>query len=239
MRKLLTVLLLLACALPLAAQADKADVRRGNREFRKGRFAQADIRYRKALLKDSTSLAANYNLASVQYRQGDFDGASASLAKVQDKAVAAGRGADAFFNAGDAALQKQDYKGAVEAFMQSLVINPDDLDAKENYIYALKKLQDQQQNGGGGDGDDQDQDQDQNNQDQNQDNQDQDQNNQDQDQDNQDQEKPQEQPQREEISPQQAAQMLQAIQAKEKETQDKVEREKAEALKTRNREKNW
>jgi hypothetical protein len=33
--------------------------------------------------------------------------------------------------------------------------------------------------------------------------------------------------------------MLQAIQAKEKETQDKVNKEKAEALKARQREKNW
>ena len=41
------------------------------------------------------------------------------------------------------------------------------------------------------------------------------------------------------ISPQQAQQMLKAIQAKEKETQDKVNREKAEALKSRQKEKNW
>ncbi len=41
------------------------------------------------------------------------------------------------------------------------------------------------------------------------------------------------------ISPQQAQQMLRAIQAKEKETQDKVNKEKAEALKSRQKEKNW
>ena len=41
------------------------------------------------------------------------------------------------------------------------------------------------------------------------------------------------------ISPQQAQQMLRAIQAKEKETQDKVNKEKAESLKSRQKEKNW
>ena len=41
------------------------------------------------------------------------------------------------------------------------------------------------------------------------------------------------------ISPQQAQQMLRAIQAKEKETQDKVNKEKADALKSRQKEKNW
>ena len=38
---------------------------------------------------------------------------------------------------------------------------------------------------------------------------------------------------------QQAQQMLRAIQAKEKETQDKVDKEKAAALKSREKEKNW
>ena len=33
--------------------------------------------------------------------------------------------------------------------------------------------------------------------------------------------------------------MLQAIQAKEKETQEKVNKEKAEAMKSRQKEKNW
>ena len=41
------------------------------------------------------------------------------------------------------------------------------------------------------------------------------------------------------ISPQQAQQMLSAIQAKEKETQDKVNKEKAALLKSKQKEKNW
>ena len=42
-----------------------------------------------------------------------------------------------------------------------------------------------------------------------------------------------------EISPQQAQQILQAIQAKEKETQDKVNKEKADVLQSRQKDKNW
>ena len=41
------------------------------------------------------------------------------------------------------------------------------------------------------------------------------------------------------ISPQQAQQMLNAIQAREKETQDKVNKEKAAVLKSRQKDKNW
>ena len=204
MKRILTILTLLALSLTASAQVDRHDVRAGNRKFKKEEYKQAEIDYRKAVVKDSLSLAGEYNLASTLYRQEDYDGAGKALDAIKDLAPASEYAGDYYFNQGDIALQKEDYAAAVEAFKQSLLLNPGDLDAKENYIYAKKKLQDQQ-NGGGG-----------------QDNQDQSQQTQDQ-----------------KISPQQAQQMLQAIQAKEKETQDKVKKEKAELLRSKQKEKNW
>lgn len=235
MRKYLIIIFLTVCSI-CNAQVDRHDVRSGNRKFKKDDFKHAEIDYRKAVVKDSLSLAGEYNLASTLYRQQDFDGAQKAMETIKE--VAQGS-SDYHYNAGDVALQKKDYAAAVEAFKQSLLLNPGDLDAKENYIYAKKMLENQQNGGGGNDQnqDNQDQNNDQN-QDQNQDNQDQNQdqnNNQDQDQ-NQDQ---QQQPQDQKISPQQAQQMLKAIQAKEKETQDKVNKEKAALLQSKQREKNW
>ena len=213
-----------------SAQVDRREVREGNRKFRGGNFRQAEIDYRKAALKDSLSVAAQYNLASSLYRQEDYAGAAKALETIKDVAPSHPNSADYFYNAGDVALQAENYQAAVEAFKQALLRNPGDLDAKENYIYAKKKLQDQQQDGGGQDNqDNQDQDQ---NQDQNQDQQ---QQQQDQDQNQQQQ---QQQPREQKISPQQAQQMLNAIQAKEKETQDKVNKEKAQANPNK-KEKNW
>ena len=229
--------LMLAPALPAMAQADRHEVRAGNRKFKKGGFKEAEIDYRKAVLKDSLSVAGEYDLASSLYRQEDWQGAQKALETVKDIAPAGADAAKWQYNRGDVALQQKDYATAVDAFKQALLLEPNDLDAKENYIYAKLMLQNQQ-NGGGGGQDNQDN-QDQQNQDQNQDQQDQqqDQNqNQDQNQDNQDQ---QQQHQDQKISPQQAQQMLQAIQAREKETQDKVKKEKAAALKSRQKEKNW
>ena len=246
---LLTVLLS-TVTLSANAQVDKKDVRRGNRDFRKENYKEAEIDYRKALVKDSLSLAANYNLAGTLYRTGDMEQAKQALERFKDSAPASDYGADYYFNLGDVAIAMQDWQGAVEAFGKSLLINPGDLQAKENYIYARKKLQDQQQNQQNQNDQNQDQQNDQNQNDQNQDQQnDQDDRNQDkkddgddkQDQNGQDQNK-QDQPQQGQqpkISPQAAQQMLQAIQAKEKETQDKVNKQKAEALKSRQKEKNW
>ena len=233
MRRLLSILLIF-CALPALAQVDRSEVRAGNRKFRKDRFKEAEIDYRKAALKDSLSLAAEYNLASALYRQQDYAGASKALATVAEQEALP---AQYHYNAGDAALQQKDYAAAVEAFRQALLLDPGDLDAKENYIYAKKMLENQQNGGGGDNRQDQQQDQDQN-QDQNQDQQqNQQQQNQDQKQDQQDQQNQQDQ--QPQISPQQAQQMLRAIQAKERETQDKVNQEKAALLKSRQKEKNW
>ena len=246
MRKLIYILALLSISVAMSAQTDRKEVRSGNRQFRRENYKEAEISYRKALVKDSLSFAANYNLANVLYRGEHYDEAGKVMETVRDAAPASEHGADYFFNAGDIALAKKDYAAAVDAFKQSLLLNPGDLQAKENYIYARKMLENQQQNGGGQDNQqNQDDQQNQDNQD-NQDNQ-QDRNDNQQNQDqqnNQDQQDSQDgrngqQPQPVKISPQQAQQMLKAMQAKEKETQDKVNREKAEALKSRQKEKNW
>ncbi len=244
--------MLCALSLTVSAQVDRHDVRAGNRKFRKGDWKAADISYRKALVKDSTSVPANFNLANTLYRTENYDEAAKTMEKIKDSAPSSANAADYFYNVGDIAIAKKDWQGAVTAFKESLLRNPGDLEAKENYIYA-KKMLENQQNGGGGNGQDnqdnqqnkndqngqgdQNQNQDQNkdkNQDQNQN----DQNNQSQ-QNNQNNQSGQQDGQQMKISPQQAQQMLRAIQAKEKETQDKVNKEKAEALKSRQKEKNW
>lgn len=257
LRYMLVLSMLLSVALTASAQIDRHDVRAGNRKFRKDNWKESDISYRKALVKDSTSVAANYNLANTLYRQENYEEAEKLMKKIGDNASASANAADYWYNTGDIAIAKKDWQGAVNAFKEALLKNPSDMDAKENYIYAKKMLENQQKNGGNGDG--------QNNQDQNNQNQDQNQNGQDQNKDqNNDQNKdgqnkdqnqnqnqnndqgnggqqPQQGQQGQEgkISPQQAQQMLRAIQAKEKETQDKVNKEKADALKSRQKEKNW
>ena len=228
----LTILLLALSAYGLSAQEDRSEVRAGNRKFKKGDYSLAEIDYRKALVKDSLSYAANYDLASALYRREDYQNASQTLASVSQ---AGKQDADYHFNMGDIALQQKDYAAALESFKQSLLLNPADLDAKENFIYAKKMLENEQNQGGGGDGQNQDnQDNQDQNQDQNQDNQDQNQ-----DQNNDDQSQDQQSPDPRNISPQQAAAMLQAIQAKEAQTQEKVKKEKAAQLKSKQKEQNW
>ena len=222
------LLVLLLNAAAAFAQADRHDVRQGNRHFERGDFGAAELAYRKGLVKDSLSTAARYNLASSLYRQENYDGAKEIMGSFDGQEVSS----DIHYNTGDIALQLKDYASAVEAFRQSLLQNPGDLDAKENYIYAKKMLENQQSGGRG----------EQENQDDNDG----------QDDQNQSGQQPQPQPGQDDgdggddgsgneasISPQQAQQMLNAVQAREEQTRDKVDREKAAALKSRQKEKNW
>jgi len=263
-----TILILIAavlCSASAFAQVDRREVRAGNRAFKKGEFGQSEVDYKKALLKDSTSVAAQYNLANALYKLENYTEAEKYSKAALDSLSRSPRAADAHYNNGDIYLQQRRWSEAIEAFKSSLRLNPDDMDAKSNLAYAQKMLQNeqQQQQDQNGEGDnnqqnDQNQNNDQNqdqNQDQNKDQDKQDDQNQDQNQDqnkddqqdqqqnpdqNQDQQPPQEQPQQDQkISPEAAEQMLQAIQAKEDETQEKVKKEKAAAVKSRQKEKNW
>lgn len=250
---LLTFLFVFGGVAPAGAQVDRRDVRKGNRDFKKENYREAEIDYRKALVKDSLSLAANYNLANTLYKGGNHEQAGKCLETVKEIAPASASAADYYFNLGDVAIARQDWQGAVDAFKESLLRNPGDLQAKENYIYAKKKLEDQQNQQNQNQNQDQNQNQqnqDQQNQDQNKDqnkdnkDQNQDKNNQDQNKDNKD-NKDQNQDQKDgqgnppKITPQAAEQMLQAMQEKENQTQDKVNKEKAKALKSKQKEKNW
>lgn len=214
------VLCVLLSGASLFAQEDKKDVRRGNKDYRKSNFKEAEIDYRKALLKDSTSFAATYDLANALYSQKDYEGAANTLEKLSKSAPESQYADRYYFNKGNVSLQKKDYKTAVDDFKQALLREPGDLQAKKSYIYA-KKMLENQENGGEGES----------NKDQQQDQQPSD--------GQQDKQEGEGQAQQQQISAQQAQQILKAIQAKEKETQEKVEKAKAQNEKSRQKDKNW
>lgn len=232
------LILMLASPVMLQAQSDRSEVRAGNREFKKGEFREAELDYKRALVEDSTSITAKYNLGNALYRTESYSEAELYLKGLGDslKSVSPSRASDCFHNSGNLALKQKKYQEAVDAYKESLRLEPDNFETKSNLAYAQKMLKEQQQQQQNQQNQNQQQDQkDQQDQDQNKD---QDQQNQDNQQDqNQDQQnQQQDQPQ---ITPQAAQQMLQAIEDKEKQTQDKVKKAKAEQQKSKEKEKNW
>lgn len=227
-------------------------VRKGNRQFAKQRYEQSADSYQQALVYDSTSFAAKYNLGNAMFRTERYDRAEQLLtATAADSLQLATDRAEAYFNLGNAQFAQQKLQEALQSYRRSLMLNPDDMEAKYNYAYT-KKLLEQQQNQNQNQNQDQNQDQQQNQDNQNNQNdqnQDQQDNNQNQDnknnqnnqnnQDNQDDKQNQQgqQPPRSGMSEQQQQQLLNAIQAQEDKTQEKLD-EKAKGVIIKGR-KNW
>ena len=135
------MVLLLMVAYSAAAQEDKRDVRRGNRDYKKDEFAEAEINYRKGIVKDTLSVPANYNLASSLYRQKKNKEALEVLQKqsVKELAALSEYGADYFYNLGDAAIAAEEWQTAVDALEESLLRNPGDMNAMQRAESGVKK----------------------------------------------------------------------------------------------------
>ncbi|MDR3184021.1 MAG: VWA domain-containing protein [Prevotellaceae bacterium] len=237
-KKTFLFILLWSLSFPTWAQDDKKEVREGIKKYKDEQYNDAEIAFRRGLKKDSLSYAARFNLGDALYKQEQFEQAEALFKSLAtDGRQAETDRAKLMHNLGNAQLQQKKYKESIDAYKQALRLSPTDDETRSNLAYAQRMLQNEAQP------QPQPQNQDKNDQQQQQ-NQDQQQNqNQDNQQDNQNQQNEkndrQQQPQEPKISPQQAQQILDAVQSNEKETQEKVKKEKAKALGKYKTEKNW
>ncbi|MBR2032785.1 MAG: tetratricopeptide repeat protein [Alistipes sp.] len=218
-------------------------VRKGNRQFKREQFEKSVDSYQRALQHDSTSFEAKYDLASALYRTERYEKAEKTLLGiVNDTTRTELERGEVAYNLGNTQFAQQKYKEALSSYRQAMRCNPNDEDAKFNYAFTKRLIQQQEQQ-------QQNQDQNQDNKEQNQDKQDQQQQQDKQKENKQDQQQqqPQNQDSKEEqqqgeqrpegaMTPEQQEALLQAIQAEEDKTQDKL-KEKAGVLIRGN--KNW
>ena len=212
-------------------------VRKGNRQYERGNYDTSVDNYSRALQENPECFEAKFNTANVQFRKELIDKSEQTLRKLaQDSTRTDLERADVSYNLGNTLFVQQRLEEALDCYRNAMRLNPDDKEAKFNYALTKELLkqqqnqQQQQQNQNQNQDQNQDQDQDQNqNQDQNQeDKQNQNQQNQEQNQQNQEQEQ--------QISEQEQQAMLEAIQAQEDKTQDKLKDKKGVVIR---RGKNW
>lgn len=259
---ILLVMLFVATGAAAQRMPERAQVRKGTREYHKGNYEEAIKRYGTALTLAPGQFEATYDLGNALYKAEMYDRAEQTMMQAAaDTLRSDAERAEAWYNLGNARFKQQKYQEALESYRQSLRLNPDDMEAKYNYAYT-KRLLDKDNQGGGGGNDQQNQDQQnrqnqnqqgQQDQDKNQDQQDQNQDqNRDQDKDGQQdsqqgdgQQDPQQDPQQGEgdgqpvesgISEQEQQQILDAIQAQEDRTQEKLKEKQSVVVRGR---KNW
>lgn len=235
---------LLFCSGAVFAQkAERKNVRAGNKLYTEEKFTESEIAYRKSLEVNPRSVEGTYNLGNSLYKQKKFPEAAEQyqlLTGQAEKMVETEEGkarlASVFHNLGDISMQSKEYQKSVEAFKQSLRLNPKDDETRYNLALAQKLLENQQN-------ENQDQNQDQQNQDKKEDQENKDDQQQQQQQQQQDDKKEdktqQEQQQNEQMSQDNAQQMLDAFLQDEKNTQEKVKKAQAEQQQRRKTDKEW
>ena len=174
----------------------------GNALFEKGEYEAALRRYLEAQQEARSRPELHFNAGDALYKQGKYAESMQEMGRATEDTYP-DMSAAAHYNLGNALFRQEKFQEAVGAYKKSLERKPNDIDAKINLELALEKLDQDGQ-------DEQDQ-----NQDQNQDQQDQNQ-----DQDQQDQRDQQnQQPDPREMTPEEAARILNAMKAREEESQ--------------------
>lgn len=220
--KLIFFMMISFTVLNVAAQEENGYVREGNKLYKAKKYTEAEIAYRKGLLKNSKSFEANYNLGNALFKQEKYAEALEQYQKaVPIEKVSKDKLAAALHNTGNALLMEKKIAESIEAYKKSLKVNPKDDETRYNLALAQHLLKNQE-----------------NQQDQNKD-QKQDQNQQPEEKEQQqqkDESQKEEQPQPN-ISKDKAEQILEALMQDENDTMEKAKKQPASSRKTV--EKDW
>jgi Ca-activated chloride channel family protein len=226
--KLFTVLILAGTTLTFAQKAERSAIREGNKLYNSEKFTEAEIAYLKSIEVNPTSAEGMYNLGNALYKEGKFDEAAKQYQQVLGQAERMVRENPAnvkklsqvFHNLGNISMSKKEYPQSIQAYKQSLRMNPASEETRYNLALAQKLQQEQQEQ------------QQQQNKDDKKDQEEQEQ--QKQNQDKQDQKTQEEQQQNEQMSKDNAQQILDAFLQDEKNTQEKVKQAQQQKQDPRN-----
>lgn len=145
--KFIYIFILAAAALVLGACSAPAEKlnQDGNEAFAEQAYLEALELYQSAQVESPELAEPYFNAANTFYRQGDFPAAleqmQMALQYVDEESLAE----SSYYNLGNTLFNSQELETAVEAYTQTLLLNPDDQDAKHNLELALQQQEQQEQ----------------------------------------------------------------------------------------------
>lgn len=228
-RKKVAIILLLLMAVGAQAQSDRDYIRQGNKQFRAGKFAEAEVDYRKAIEKNAKNPQAAYNLGNALLAQKKDSAAIVQYQQAAKLETNQKRRSYAYHNIGVICQGHQMYGEAIEAYKEALRNNPNDDETRYNLELCKRQQKQQQQN-------QQNQQQKQNKD--NKDKQDKNKDQNEQDQQKQQDKKQQQEQQKPQMSKENAEQLLNAAMQEEKNTQQRIKKAQHQKQ-TRKLQKNW
>jgi Ca-activated chloride channel homolog len=116
----------------------------GRGEFARGSHPQALSAFERAAKARPDDPAVRFNVADGLYKNGKYDEAAALFRSLGADAASPAAG-PARFNLGNSLYQKQDYRGAVQAYRDALRVAPKDEGTRRNLELALRALKEQEE----------------------------------------------------------------------------------------------
>ena len=146
-KKAAATVALLFVALTASAQADRQYIREGNKQFRIGDYAKAEVSYRKAVEKNPKNPQAAYNLGNALMAQKKDSAAVQQFEQSAKMETNPLRKSAAYHNMGVICQTHKMYGEAIEAYKNALRNNPNDDETRYNLVLCkhLKKKQDDKQ----------------------------------------------------------------------------------------------
>lgn len=240
MRTFIWMAVFLFCwSIASAQKTERKNVKEGNKLYEEEKYTESEIAYRKSLEANPRSIEGSFNLGNALYKQEKWKEATEQyqlLTGQAERIVSTSEGrlrmADVMHNTGNIFMKNKDYANSIEAYKQSLRLNPYDDETRYNLALAQKLLQDQQNQDNSQDNKDQQEQEEQNEQEDQQQQQNQP--------DDQKQDKTQEEEQpNEQMSQNNAQQILDAFLQDEKDTQEKVKKIQQQQQQRRRTDKEW
>ena len=120
-------------------------VNKGNEYYAEGKYSEA-LKMYETVNNDARKNAGTveFNIGDAQYKLGKYDTAVSAFQRSAFDAEP-GLSANCQFNTGNAYYQMGDKKKARECYIQALMNNPDDLDAKYNLEVVTRQIKEEQQ----------------------------------------------------------------------------------------------
>lgn len=190
--KILILFLFFTGAGEIYAQQSNKLINKGNEYYRQKEYDKAKLAYEEALNKEPGNTIASFNIGNALFREKNFADAARTFEEATQKTKDKTLQSKLFYNKGVAFTQQKQLEQSIEAYKESLRLNPSDSLARDNLQRALneKKQQEQQEQ------------QQQNNK--------------------QDKKSPPPQPKQNKLNKQQVQQLLKALEEQEKKLQEKL-----------------
>lgn len=120
-------------------------LRKGNYYYKLSMYDLAEQQYRAVLSADPDNASAQYNLASALYKQKKYAEATELFNQLGEKSTVRQIKSVAYYNEGAVYSRQKELEKSIEAYKNSLRIDPNDQQARENLQKALQELRQQQQ----------------------------------------------------------------------------------------------